>query len=60
MYTVINDVSVEENRYSKYYSKKYTYGYGYGYGYGYAGGGSRKRKEEADKYFQYYQDDRDL
>ena len=60
MYTVINDVSVEENRYSKYYSKKYTYGYGYGYGYGYTGGGSRKRKEEADKYFQYYQDDRDL
>jgi capsular exopolysaccharide synthesis family protein len=60
MYTIINDVSVEENRYSKYYSKKYTYGYGYGYGYGYTGGGSRKRKEEADKYFQYYQDDRDL
>jgi tyrosine-protein kinase Etk/Wzc len=60
MFTVINDVAVEENRYSKYYSKKYTYGYGYGYGYGYTGGGSRKRKEEADKYFQYYQDDREL
>lgn len=60
MYTIMNDVAIEENRYSKYYSKKYTYGYGYGYGYGYTGGNSRKRKEEADKYFQYYQDDREL
>ena len=60
VYTIINDVSVEENRYSKYYSKKYTYGYGYGYGYGYTGGRSKKGKEEAEKYFQYYQDDQKL
>jgi capsular exopolysaccharide synthesis family protein len=56
-YTIINDVSIEENRYSKYYSKKYTYGYGYGYGYGYTGGRSKRGKDEANKYFQYYQDD---
>lgn len=58
MYTIINDVSVEESRYSKYYSRKYTYGYGYNYSsYGYT---SRKNKDNSDKYFQYYQDDRSL
>lgn len=57
MYTVMNDISLEENRYSKYYSKKYTYGYGYNYTSGYS---SKTRKEASDKYFQYYQDDREL
>ena len=57
MYTVINDISFEENRYSKYYSKKYTYGYGYGYTSGFS---SKKNKDASEKYFQYYQDDRDL
>lgn len=57
MYTVMNDISIEENRYSKYYSKKYTYGYGYNYTSGYS---SKTRKEASDKYFQYYQDDREL
>lgn len=59
-YTILNDISVEENRYSKYYSKKYTYGYGYGYGYGYTSAKSKKKKAEAEKYFQYYQDDREI
>ncbi len=60
MYTVINDVSVDEGRYSKYYARKYTYGYGYG-GYGaYGGYSSRRQRDASDKYFQYYQDDRDL
>ena len=53
----MNDISIEENRYSKYYSKKYTYGYGYNYTSGYS---SKTRKEASDKYFQYYQDDREL
>jgi tyrosine-protein kinase Etk/Wzc len=60
MYTIINDVSVEENRYSRYYSRKYTYGYGGGGYYGYNGYTSRKRKDASDRYFQYYQDDREL
>ena len=57
MYTVINDIAIEENRYSKYYSKKYTYGYGYNYTSGYS---SKTKKEASEKYFQYYQDDREL
>lgn len=61
MYTIINDISVEENTYSKYYSRKYTYGYGYGSGYyGYTSYTSKKRKDASDRYFQYYQDDREL
>lgn len=71
-YTVLNDVSVQSNSYSSYYTRKYGYGYnrkfkyggygnysyGYGYGYGYGGSSkSRKGKGDADSYFQYYQDD---
>ncbi|MCE5332403.1 MAG: polysaccharide biosynthesis tyrosine autokinase [Bacteroidales bacterium] len=59
MYVVMNDVSTDENQYSKYYSRKYTYGYGYGYGYTSASK-SKKRKDASDNYFQYYQDDRNL
>lgn len=59
VFTIMNDVSTEENNYSKYYSRKYTYGYGYSYGY--TSGSKRKKKNESsDKYFQYYQDDREL
>ncbi|MDD3078236.1 MAG: polysaccharide biosynthesis tyrosine autokinase [Paludibacter sp.] len=61
LYTIVNDISIEENKYSRYYSKKYNYAYGYGYA---TGGGrnlfGKKKKEMADKYFQYYQDDSDL
>ncbi len=56
VYTIMNDISIDENKYSKYTSKRYTYGYGYGYG-AYT---SKRNKDLSDKYFQYYQDDRDL
>lgn len=65
-YCVLNDVLNEEGRYSRYYSKKYGYGYGYGYGnsndygYGYGYGSSKRRREASEKYFQYYQDDKEL
>ncbi len=59
LYTVINDISIEELSYSRYYSKKYTYGYGYGYGYT-SGLSSKKKINDSNKYFQYYQDDREL
>jgi len=59
MYVVMNDISTNENQYSKYYSRKYTYGYGYGYGYT-STSKSKKRKDASDNYFQYYQDDRNL
>lgn len=38
MYTIINDVKLDGNSYSKYSS---SYGYGYGYGYG-SGEGKKK------------------
>ncbi|MEA4935048.1 MAG: polysaccharide biosynthesis tyrosine autokinase [Paludibacter sp.] len=64
-YSILNDVQVETNSYSQYYSKRYAYGsskqygysYGYGYGYGYTASGRKKKKDESDTYFQYYQDD---
>jgi len=63
-YCVLNDVLNDESHYSRYYSRRYGYGYGYGYGsgygYGYGYGGSRRQKEASAKYFQYYQDDKDL
>ena len=58
IFTIMNDVSTEENKYSKYYSKKYTYGYN---SYGYMSGSKTNKKSDlSDKYFQYYEDDRDL
>ena len=61
LYMIINDVNMEEKSYSKYYSRKFTSGYGYGYGYGYTSGYTSKRKREAsEKYYQYYQDDKEL
>jgi len=58
IFTIMNDVSTEENKYSKYYSKKYTYGYN---SYGYMSGSKTNKKNDlSDKYFQYYEDDRDL
>ncbi|OIP84082.1 MAG: hypothetical protein AUK44_03565 [Porphyromonadaceae bacterium CG2_30_38_12] len=63
-YCILNDVMSEESRYSRYYSRRYGYGYGYGYGsgygYGYGYGNTRKKKEASEKYFQYYQDDREI
>ena len=65
-YSILNDVEVDSNNYSQYYSRKYTYGrsknygvgsYGYGYGYGYAADKRKKKNQSADTYFQYYQDD---
>lgn len=64
-YSILNDVQVNTNYYSQYYSRRYAYGstkqygysYGYGYGYGYAASGKKRKKDESDTYFQYYQDD---
>ena len=60
VFTIMNDVSTEENNYSKYYSRKYTYGYGYSYGYTSGSKKKKKKGESSDKYFQYYQDDLEL
>lgn len=61
VFTIMNDVSTEENNYSKYYSRKYTYGYGYSYGYTSSSKKKKKKNSESsDKYFQYYQDDLEL
>lgn len=62
-YSILNDVEVDTNNYSQYYSKRYAYGgnkqYGstYGYGYGYTSSGRKRNKDSSDSYFQYYQDD---
>lgn len=64
-YSILNDVQVNTNYYSQYYSRRYAYGsskqygysYGYGYGYGYAASGRKRKKDDSDTYFQYYQDD---
>jgi capsular exopolysaccharide synthesis family protein len=64
-YSILNDVQVQTNYYSQYYSRKYAYGsnkqygysYGYGYGYGYAASTKKRNKDASDTYFQYYQDD---
>jgi tyrosine-protein kinase Etk/Wzc len=65
-YSILNDVEMKANAYSRYYSRKYAYGnsrkygnqtgYAYGYGYGYGYGGTRKKKDDGT-YLQYYQDD---
>lgn len=69
-YSVLNDIDMQSNSYSSYYSRKYAYGYtrkqryggyggyGYGYGYGYLTSATgKKKKGGSESYFQYYQDD---
>jgi capsular exopolysaccharide synthesis family protein len=55
LYTIINDVVDDGSRYSKY--KLYKYAYLFGYSYGYT---SRRKKDEAEKYFHYYEDDTEI
>ncbi len=55
LYTVINDVMDDGTRYSKY--KLYKYAYLFGYTYGYT---TRKKKDESEKYFHYYEDDTEI
>ena len=50
MYTIINDVKLDGNSYSKYSS---SYGYGYGYG-------SGEGKKKGNSYTHYYEDDSDI
>lgn len=57
LFAVMNDVNSKDNKYSKYYSSKYTYGYGYGYGYTSSSSNKKSKKKGPDKYFEYYQDD---
>lgn len=58
MYTIINDVVSEGNRYTKYNSYAYnSYGYGYGYG---AKFYSKKKREAAENHARYYTDDKDI
>ncbi len=59
IFAIMNDVNMQDNKYSKFYSNKYTYGYGYGYGYT-SNSNKKSKKKGADKYFQYYQDDEKL
>ena len=69
-YSILNDIDMQSNSYSSYYSRKYAYGYtrkqryggyggyGYGYGYGYLTSATgKKKKGGSESYFQYYQDD---
>ncbi len=67
-YAILNDVIVDAGRYSQFHSNKYIYGntknygvgsYGYGYGYGYTSSKKKKTNQNADSYFQYYQDDKE-
>jgi len=55
MYTVINDVIADGNKYSKYKSYKYAYLFGYSYGYT-----SKRKKDGSDKYLHYYEDDSEI
>jgi len=55
MYTIINDVLDDGSRYSKY--KLYKYAYLFGYSYGYT---TRRKKNESEKYFHYYEDDTEI
>ena len=50
MYTIINDVKLDGNSYSKYSS---SYGYGYGYG-------SGEGKKKGNSYTHYYEDDSEI
>ena len=55
VYSILNDVIEDGNRYSKY--KLYKYAYMYGYTYGYT---SKKKKSEMEKNFHYYEDDTEI
>ncbi len=55
LYTVINDVVDDGSRYSKY--KLYKYAYLFGYSYGYT---TKRKKDESEKYFHYYEDDTEI
>ncbi|HLP04918.1 MAG TPA: polysaccharide biosynthesis tyrosine autokinase [Paludibacter sp.] len=55
LYTVINDVADEGNRYSRY--KLYKYAYLFGYTYGYT---TKSKKNDKDQYFRYYEDDTEI
>lgn len=55
LYTVINDVMDDGTRFSKYKLYKYVYLFGYTYGYT-----TRKKKDESEKYFHYYEDDTEI
>jgi capsular exopolysaccharide synthesis family protein len=55
VYTIINDVVDDGSRYSKYKLYKYAYLFGYSYGYN-----TKTKKNEADKYFHYYEDDTEI
>ncbi len=58
-YSILNDVEVDSNRYSRYYSRKYVYERSKNYGIGVYAYTSynRGRSKDSDHYFQYYQDD---
>ena len=58
-YSILNDVEIDSNRYSRYYSRKYVYERSKNYGIGvYAYTSYQKGKtKDSQNYFQYYQDD---
>lgn len=55
LYTVINDVSDDGTKYSKYKLYKYSYVYGNNYGYT-----SSRKKSKDQKYFHYYEDETEI
>ena len=55
VYSIINDVQDDGSRYSKYKLYKYAYLFGYSYGYN-----TKTKKNEAEKYFHYYEDDTEI
>jgi len=55
IYTIINDVVDDGSKYSKYKLYKYAYLFGYSYGYN-----TRSKKNDAEKYFHYYEDDTEI
>ncbi|NDV46204.1 polysaccharide biosynthesis tyrosine autokinase [Paludibacter sp. 221] len=56
IYIVLNDISTDKNRYTKYYSYG---GYG-GYGYGSKYYHSKKQRKALENYSKYYTDDKDI
>ena len=48
-YIILNDISIESNSYAR-YGKNYGYGYGYG----------NSKEKDANRYAQYYEDDKDI
>ena len=55
IYTIINDVVDDGSKYSKYKLYKYAYLFGYSYGYN-----TKTKKNDAEKYFHYYEDDTEI